>query len=72
MEKLRVALVGFGGMGRIYAQMIHYGMVKNMTLAGVCCRGAEGQKVLTEHNSPVWRFIRTARPWRPIKEIMTR
>ena len=48
MEKLRVALVGFGGMGRIYAQMIHYGMVKNMTLAGVCCRGAEGQKVLTE------------------------
>ena len=28
-------------------------MVKNMTLAGVCCRGAEGQKVLTEQFSGV-------------------
>ena len=46
MEKLRVALIGFGGMGKIYAQMIHYGMVPNMTLAGVCCRSAAGQEML--------------------------
>lgn len=48
MEKLRVALIGFGGMGRIYAQMIHYGMVKNMTLTGVCCRNPEGRAFLEE------------------------
>ena len=48
MEKLRVALIGFGGMGGIYAQMIHYGMVKNMVLAGVCCRSAEGQEILRQ------------------------
>ena len=46
MEKLRVALIGFGGMGKIYAQMIRYGMVPNMALVGVCCRNAAGRELL--------------------------
>lgn len=47
MEKqVRAALIGFGGMGRIYAQMIYAGMVPGMVLAGVCCRNAEGQMLL--------------------------
>lgn len=53
MDKVRIALIGFGGMGRIYAQMIHYGMVPNMVLAGVCCRNAEGQALLREKFSGV-------------------
>ena len=48
MDKLKVALIGFGGMGRIYAQMIQYGMVPNMALTGVCCRNPEGQALLRE------------------------
>ena len=48
MDKVRVALIGFGGMGRIYAQMIQFGMVPEMKLTGVCCRNAEGQTMLQE------------------------
>ena len=48
MDKVRVALIGFGGMGKIYAQMIQYGMVSDMVLTGVCCRNAEGQTMLRE------------------------
>ena len=48
MDKVRAALIGFGGMGRIYAQMIQFGMVPGMVLAGVCCRNAEGQALLRE------------------------
>lgn len=49
MEKqVRVALIGFGGMGRIYARMIHAGMVPGMVLSGVCCRNAQGQTLLKE------------------------
>ena len=47
-NQVRIALIGFGGMGRIYAQMIHCGMVPNLKLTGVCCRNAEGQAVLRE------------------------
>jgi len=43
-----MALIGFGGMGRIYAQMIYAGMVKGMVLAGVCSRNCEGQNLLKE------------------------
>ena len=53
MDKVRIALIGFGGMGRIYAQMIYYGMVPNMALAGVCCRNAEGRAILQEKFSGV-------------------
>lgn len=49
MDKIvRVALIGFGGMGRIYAQMIFAGMVPGMVLTGVCCRNSEGQALLKE------------------------
>ena len=48
MDKVRAALIGFGGMGRIYAQMIQFGMVPDMLLTGVCCRNEEGKKLLQE------------------------
>ena len=43
---VKVALVGFGGMGSIYAKLIFAGLVPNMQLQGVCCRNAAGQAVL--------------------------
>ncbi len=47
MEKqIRMALIGFGGMGQTYARMIHAGMVPGMVLAGVCCRNPAGQALL--------------------------
>ena len=49
MEKqIRMALVGFGGMGQIYAKMLYLGMVPEMKLAGVCSRNAGGQAILKE------------------------
>lgn len=48
MEQVRVALIGFGGMGSKYAAMIRDKGVDGMVLAGVCCRNAPGQKVLRE------------------------
>lgn len=47
-RKIRVALVGFGTMGRIYARMIFAGMIPGMSLAGVCCRNTAGQQILRE------------------------
>ena len=46
--KVRVALIGFGGMGKIYAQMIYAGMAKDLILIGVCCRNPEGQQLLKD------------------------
>lgn len=47
MEKqIHVALIGFGGMGRIYARIIHAGLVPGLCLIGVCCRNEEGQELL--------------------------
>lgn len=45
-NNVRMALIGFGGMGQTYARMIHAGMVGGMTLVGVCCRNAAGQALL--------------------------
>lgn len=45
---VRVALIGFGGMGRTYAAMIYGGEVKGMELVGVCCRNEAGQALLRE------------------------
>ena len=36
-------MVGFGGMGRQYVQMIYDGEIDGMVLAGVCCRNEKGQ-----------------------------
>ena len=43
MEKIRAAVVGFGGMGRQYVQMLDNGEIDGMVLAGVCCRNEKGQ-----------------------------
>lgn len=48
MEKLRVALIGFGGMGKQYAQMLRDGEVDRMVLTGVCCRNAAGIELLNK------------------------
>lgn len=45
-KQLRVALIGFGGMGQTYAKMIFAGMVPGMVLTGVCCRNEAGQALL--------------------------
>ena len=45
-NQIRAVLIGFGGMGRIYARILHSGMVPGLVLAGVCCRNAEGQQLL--------------------------
>lgn len=45
-NRVRVALIGFGGMGQIYARMMHAGMVPEMALTGVCCRNEAGQALL--------------------------
>ena len=45
---IRTAIIGFGGMGQIYARMIYTGMVPNMKLVGVCCRNEKGQTLLRE------------------------
>ena len=45
-NQIRAALIGFGGMGRIYAKMIYAGMVPGLKLAGVCSRNREGQELL--------------------------
>ena len=47
-KQIRVALIGFGGMGQTYARMIHDGTVKGMRLVGVCCRNTAGQALLRE------------------------
>ena len=49
MEKqVKVALIGFGGMGQIYAKMMQVGMVPELKLVGVCCRNEAGQTLLKE------------------------
>ena len=45
-NQVRAALIGFGGMGRVYAKIIHSGMVPGLRLTGVCCRNAAGQDLL--------------------------
>lgn len=46
MEQVRAAVIGFGGMGRQYAEMIRDGRIGGMVLAGVCCRNRQGQELL--------------------------
>lgn len=45
-NQIRMALIGFGGMGQTYARMIYGGMVRGMVLVGVCCRNEAGQALL--------------------------
>lgn len=48
MEKVRAVVIGFGGMGRQYVEMLYAGQIEGMVLAGVCCRNEKGQKELRE------------------------
>ena len=48
MEQIRTAVIGFGGMGSKYARMLYDGEIEGMTLAGVCCRNAQGQAILRQ------------------------
>ncbi len=45
-NQVRAALIGFGGMGRIYAKMIYAGLVPGLKLTGVCSRNRNGQELL--------------------------
>ena len=45
-NQIRAALIGFGGMGKIYAKMLWAGMVPGLKLTGVCSRNPEGQSLL--------------------------
>lgn len=48
MEQVRAAVIGFGGMGSKYAKMLYNGEIEGMSLAGVCCRNAQGQATLAK------------------------
>lgn len=52
-KQIRAALIGFGGMGQIYARMIYAGMVPELVLTGVCCRNEAGQELLRKEFSGV-------------------
>ncbi len=45
-KQIRMALIGFGGMGQIYGRMLYAGMIPEMVLTGVCCRNPAGQMLL--------------------------
>lgn len=41
---IRTAVIGFGGMGSKYAEILAGGKVKGLCLQGICCRNAAGQE----------------------------
>lgn len=43
MVEIRTVLIGYGGMGRQDAALLHSGAVNGMRLIGICCRNPEGQ-----------------------------
>lgn len=47
-KRIRVALVGFGQMGRNYAMMLGRDLVPELELTGVCCRREEGRALLRQ------------------------
>lgn len=48
MKQIRMVVIGFGGMGSKYAQMIASGKVSGLTLQGICCRNQAGQARIRE------------------------
>ncbi|MBE5994070.1 MAG: Gfo/Idh/MocA family oxidoreductase [Paenibacillaceae bacterium] len=44
MKTVRAVIIGYGGMGKKYAQMLDAGEVSGMTLTGICCRNGKGQE----------------------------
>lgn len=47
-KTVRIALIGFGSMGKNYARMLYAGLVPELKLSGVCCRNGAGQALLRE------------------------
>lgn len=48
-KDIRTVVIGFGGMGSKYVEILAGGQVRGMSLQGVCCRNAAGQQILREH-----------------------
>lgn len=46
MDIVRTALIGFGGMGKQYAEMLYHREIDGMQLVGICCRNAIGQATI--------------------------
>ena len=44
MEKIRMAVIGIGTMGKKYAKMIQEGRISGMCLGAVCCRSHESSQ----------------------------
>ncbi|MFT4006370.1 MAG: Gfo/Idh/MocA family oxidoreductase [Lacrimispora sp.] len=51
MEKIKIALIGAGSMGKTYAEMIDGGRISSLTLAAVCCRGSQSKQWAKENLS---------------------
>lgn len=47
-KDIRTVVIGFGGMGSKYVEILASGAVSGMSLQGVCCRNAAGQQTLRE------------------------
>ncbi len=48
MDVVKTVIIGYGGMGRKYVEMLHKGEAEGMSLWGVCCRNAPGQAEIKE------------------------
>lgn len=48
MKQIRVVVIGFGGMGSQYTQILRDGLVEGMELTGICCRNEKGQARIRE------------------------
>ncbi len=46
--EVRVVLIGFGGMGRQYAEILAKGQAAGLALQGICCRNEEGQVLIRQ------------------------
>lgn len=46
MKELRIAVIGYGGMGKKYVQMLYNREIKHAVITGVCCRNQAGQEEL--------------------------
>lgn len=48
MEQIRMAVIGFGGMGRKYVKILADGAITGLVLQGICCRNQAGQQCIRE------------------------
>lgn len=46
MNQVRIAVIGFGGMGSQYARLLRDGAVDGGILTGICCRNDKGQEII--------------------------